>query len=332
MTPELSVIIPSFNTAGYIADAVLSIVQDVPQAEIIVVDDASTDKTLERLDRLDLPNLIVIPLLENSPGGAGYASNIGLDRASGKYIAFVDSDDFFCVGYLANLLRQIKSATADICIASYTLLDTLTHVTEPGFDEVVWRKLMSSKKSKAGSLEKGEYLTLSPEPWRKIYRSRLFQNPRVRFPVNGWFNEDYPFHWFTGLEETKGICYVNIDNYFHRLRRFGQTTSGFDERIFCVFDHTDLIINFMNSASCYAGFTGYLLNWLLITMWKIRFLEVGVEEYYLRYRNLILSFDQNAVAQFKQVALPKHWHAYRAILASNCVSELFEFLAWEPET
>ncbi len=105
MSEDLSVIIPSYNTGAYIGDAVESILNDVPDAEIIIIDDASTDATIDYLQSLHIDTLEVVQLEKNSPGGAGYPSNIGIDKVQREYVAFVDSDDFFYKGYLSGLLN-----------------------------------------------------------------------------------------------------------------------------------------------------------------------------------------------------------------------------------
>ncbi|WP_018866625.1 MULTISPECIES: glycosyltransferase [unclassified Thioalkalivibrio] len=96
--PLVSVIMPAYNTAAYIAESVDSVLdQDYPSVELIVVDDGSTDGTIEVLraygDRLTL--------LTQQNQGAAVARNAGIAAASGDYIAFIDSDDVWLPGKLA---------------------------------------------------------------------------------------------------------------------------------------------------------------------------------------------------------------------------------------
>jgi glycosyltransferase involved in cell wall biosynthesis len=325
MNTELSIIIPSFNTAKYIAEAVLSAAQDIPDSEIIVVDDASTDNTTDVLRSLKLPNLQVVELAENSPGGAGHPSNIGIEKASGEYLAFVDSDDFFRRGYLRNMLDEIKASKTDICVSDYRMIDTVTHAERVSHDFKSWRQV--TKSSLAGQIKKEEYFTLSPEPWRKVYHRSLFINRRVRFPTNGWFNEDYPFHWFVGLQSQRGISYVNSDNYFHRVNRIGQTTACLDERSFFLFDHTEEILSFMASNANYQGYEGLLLNWLVVGAWKLERVSVNLEEYFHRYQTLLRWFDAKAVEQFNAVAEARHKYAYKRIISAKVSSDVTDIFS-----
>ncbi|RQD79580.1 glycosyltransferase [Desulfonatronospira sp. MSAO_Bac3] len=89
----VSVIIPTYNRAGYIGSAVRSVLtQSFRDLELIVVDDGSTDATREILSGFDDKRLKAV-YQENS--GVAAARNLGLDLAGGRYVAFLDSDDFW---------------------------------------------------------------------------------------------------------------------------------------------------------------------------------------------------------------------------------------------
>ncbi len=91
--PEFSVVIPSYNHAAYIAEAVQSVLsQTQPDLELIVVDDGSTDNSLEVLSRFSDPRLRVITQANQ---GAHAAINRGLEAAAGEYLAILNSDDAY---------------------------------------------------------------------------------------------------------------------------------------------------------------------------------------------------------------------------------------------
>lgn len=99
--PKVSVVVPTFNSAKYIREALLSIlVQDYHDYEIIVVDDASTDDTAEVVKDLNSDKINYLRLPENH-GGPSKPRNIGVKNALGEYIAFFDSDDLMLPGRLA---------------------------------------------------------------------------------------------------------------------------------------------------------------------------------------------------------------------------------------
>lgn len=89
---KLSVVIPAYNEERDIEVAIWDVVEHFPDAEIIVVNDASTDKTLTILTFLQksIPNLIVLTNIENR--GHGYSVVKGLKEATGDYILYIDAD------------------------------------------------------------------------------------------------------------------------------------------------------------------------------------------------------------------------------------------------
>lgn len=107
----LSVIIPVYNCAPVIARCLESI--DYPDAEIIVVDDGSTDGSAVVVEEyLSMhPN---VRLIKKENGGASSARNVGIGAASGKYIMFVDADDYLVPDGLSRIVDLAKSEEADV--------------------------------------------------------------------------------------------------------------------------------------------------------------------------------------------------------------------------
>jgi glycosyltransferase involved in cell wall biosynthesis len=97
--PLVSVIIPTYNNASYLEDAIQSVLgQTYPAYEIIVIDDGSTDKTQKVLQ----PYLEKIKYFYQDNQGVSLARNKGIEIATGEFIAFLDGDDYFLPEKLAN--------------------------------------------------------------------------------------------------------------------------------------------------------------------------------------------------------------------------------------
>ncbi|GAB3741496.1 hypothetical protein GCM10027594_21190 [Hymenobacter agri] len=106
-SPFFSIVIPTYNRAGFIGatlDSVLA--QTFPHLEILVVDDGSKDNTAEVVGRYADPRLRYYPK-ENAERGV--ARNYGLARAHGEYVLFLDSDDRFHANHLATLHAKIQA-------------------------------------------------------------------------------------------------------------------------------------------------------------------------------------------------------------------------------
>ncbi len=113
MTPQVSVIIPAYNTADYIGKAIESALgQTYQNIEVIVVDDASTDGTAKVAQKFVDKRLKVIINQKNL--GVSYSRNRALREAKGTWIALLDSDDWFAPERLEKLLEVAQAEGADL--------------------------------------------------------------------------------------------------------------------------------------------------------------------------------------------------------------------------
>lgn len=117
----LSIIVPVYNVEAYLQKCVASLLnQDIPamEYEIILVNDGSTDKSGQLCDILAKSGSN-IRVIHQSNKGLGAARNTGIAAANGKYIQFVDSDDYLCPNVLRGLMHQIESQSLDILRINY---------------------------------------------------------------------------------------------------------------------------------------------------------------------------------------------------------------------
>jgi len=118
--PKISVIVPVYNTSAYVSRCIDSIYAQSlskDEFEIIAVDDGSTDDSGKILDRI-VKNCENMTVIHKENGGAAAARNEGIRAARGKYLAFVDSDDYISYDMLTHLLEGINKYHTDIsCIS-----------------------------------------------------------------------------------------------------------------------------------------------------------------------------------------------------------------------
>ena len=123
--PLISVIVPVYNGASSLHRSVKSVLsQTLADFELIVIDDCSTDESADILRSYQALDDRVRVFSTNSNGGPGVARNVGLSNARGRYIAFLDSDDFWMRNKLE---RQVPSFEDDNVILSYTATVLLSH-------------------------------------------------------------------------------------------------------------------------------------------------------------------------------------------------------------
>lgn len=115
----VSLIIPAYNVEAYVADCLDSIInQTYKQLEIIVINDGSTDKTLEIIQRFSFAdNRIKVINQENK--GLSSVRNLGLQLVTGDYVMYVDSDDWLDLDTVENCVNRIVETQADVCFFSY---------------------------------------------------------------------------------------------------------------------------------------------------------------------------------------------------------------------
>ena len=117
----VSVIIPNYNYAEYLRDSIDSVLnQDYQGIEVIVVDDGSTDESLEILRSYGSQ----IKVIEIANSGAPTARNYGLMIAQGGYIAYLDADDYWVRTKISSQVRRLLETKTDLVYCKMTVLET----------------------------------------------------------------------------------------------------------------------------------------------------------------------------------------------------------------
>ena len=120
--PLVSVVIPSYNSGKFISETLKSVSsQTYEEIEIIVVDDCSTDNTIEIIKKHNDPRLVLIQLEKNK--GVANARNVGIANSKGTYIAFVDSDDVWIKDKLKKQIKIMEQYHALLSYTAYEIID-----------------------------------------------------------------------------------------------------------------------------------------------------------------------------------------------------------------
>lgn len=124
----VSVIMPVYNAETYVSEAIKSVLnQSYREFELIVIDDASTDDSLKRVNEFRDHRLKRVAMEENS--GAGRARNAGIGLARGQYIAFIDADDFWLEEKLATQIQFMQEENTCLSYTDYYLTNEASKLT-----------------------------------------------------------------------------------------------------------------------------------------------------------------------------------------------------------
>ncbi len=237
--PKCSIIVTSYNIEKYIGECLTEVAgQTLGDVEIIVVDDGSTDGSRRVIDSFAErhPNITKIYFDKNTIGGVATAANAGLDAARGEWIGFADGDDRFEPDMFARLVAAAESADADLAMCGYTLLEDQTGISSEPADQRRWDALAGQDVLTLDDAGKSMLLTFIAVPWRKLYRRRMIEEHKIRFPVGDYFFEDNPFHWAVVMASNR-CALVPAALCRHRISRPGQTMESADAKLFKLFQH-----------------------------------------------------------------------------------------------
>lgn len=145
---KVTVVVPVYNKCDYVESCLLSVLgQQFEGLEVIAVDDGSTDGSGDICDRLAQQHS-ALRVIHVENGGVTAARRIGVEKARGRYVTFVDSDDMVTEGGIKTLFDAIESSDADEVVASYKTHRGVTVTTGiTGFVDTSWmlRELLGSK-------------------------------------------------------------------------------------------------------------------------------------------------------------------------------------------
>lgn len=219
-TPELSIIIPVYNAEKYLDRCIESVLaQTHTDWEMILVDDGSTDSSGIICDRYAASDGR-ITAIHTPNGGQSRARNLALDIAKGKYITFIDADDYLGEDYTHDEAIEVLDKNPETDIVTYPHISTDLESGREVYDRM---NIFDEKPSPVTADDKkmlirhlGVINSIQPfyivsTPWAKIFRSRLWE--RNRFPEGMIFEDAYVLCDI--IKEVRGVAFTNIGSYHY---------------------------------------------------------------------------------------------------------------------
>ncbi|MTO62516.1 glycosyltransferase, partial [Turicibacter sanguinis] len=205
----ISIIIPVYNVEKYLPECLESILkQTYRNLEIILINDGSTDRSgIICNEYSEKDNRIVVKHIENS--GVARARNIGLDLAKGKYIGFVDSDDYINEIMYESLYKNLIKENADIAICSaYSVYDK--KIVHKKYEDIYL--VMNSSETFTYMLKDG-YFGIGI--WDKFFKAEILK--KYEFP-NGKTNGEELELLYKVICDSNVIVYSSTPLYYYRQR------------------------------------------------------------------------------------------------------------------
>lgn len=204
---DIHIIIPAYNVESYIEECLNSIVLNPTKKYtymVTVINDGSTDKTLEILKKYEYNPCVEI--INQANKGFSGARNTGLRKIKGRYIVFVDSDDLMDWSGVEKMMDTALETDADVVRGAYTIISNSGNR----------RRFVSNTKGRI------ETTKLGGQPWAKLFRSELFLD--VCFPEHYWYEDSI----FAQIVYPRiSVAYGTLENtYYYRNRPSGITNQG----------------------------------------------------------------------------------------------------------
>lgn len=238
----ISVIVTVYNIAPYLKHSIPSLLgQSYRELEFLLVDDGSTDESPALLDAWAQKDER-IRVLHRENGGPSAARNAGLAEAKGRYIGFVDGDDWIDPDYYENLMAALKACEADLAVSRYrneygtqdlTVQPSCREEKPAEADTDTARTdvllLLEGQEALEAYVREEEDFPIKNAVWNKLYRRELLEG--IAFPEGKWY-EDILYTTYL-LGRVKRCVFLDRAGYHYRIDRAGSImNTGVNPRIF----------------------------------------------------------------------------------------------------
>ena len=222
---EISVVVPVYNVEDYLGECLDSIVnQTFSDLEIICVNDGSKDNSLEILkEYAEKDDRIIVIDQEN--GGHAVATNVGMDRATGKYLFLMDSDDKLKLDALELTYNAAEEKDVD-----FVLFQAINYDDEKDqfyeAENYSMNKVADFVGENVFSIDDiGELsFDIAVTPWTKLYNREFIENSHIRF-AEGLIFEDNIFFWEV-LIQAERIYFLREHLFYRRWYESSSTMAG----------------------------------------------------------------------------------------------------------
>lgn len=226
---KISIVVPVYKVEKYLERCVNSILsQTYTNIEVILVDDGSPDKCPEMCEQLEQKDDRIV-VVHKKNGGLSSARNVGLVKATGKYIGFVDSDDTVEPNMYEELYKKIKKYNCDFVMSDYkrvladgseylkSLEITNGYYNKKSITETIYPELIMGK-----NLDYGPLLSV----WHCMYDLEFLRKNKIMFDEEVQWSEDNIFSAIVGYY-ADSFYYLKGEGLYHYYQNPGTITTSY---------------------------------------------------------------------------------------------------------
>ncbi len=259
---KVSVIVPVYNTEKYLKKCLDSLVnQTLDDIEIIVINDCSPDNAKKILSEYEKKYKNIKVIHNKTNKGIGYNRNLGIEKASGKYIAFVDSDDYVDITMYEKMYNKAEKENLDLVLCNfYKNLEKQDGSLEALVPEFIIPNFKNTTLKDYPDL----LLKVNLAPCNKLYRKNLF-TVDVRFPENLKYEDAIVVIKTMARAKKIGIVDERLNYYLVRSK---SETTVMDKRVYDIFEVTKMMIEELKSHDYYNDIEEYAEAMTVINLFR----------------------------------------------------------------
>ena len=309
---KVSIIIPVYNVEQYLRQCLDSVCnQTFKDIEIIVVNDCSQDNSLQIIKEYQQKDdrIVLIDLKQNA--GQGNARNQAVKIAKGKYITFVDSDDWVTKDYIEVLYNAIEQYKCDIVASCFYWFDNITQKQTPyNFYELCYKNSFDNTEQKQKLLTN----KLIWSTWAKIYNKDFIVRNNLHFKMNKM--EDNLFIFET-IIACNNIKFIKHYSYFYRISRANSTMANKTTRFYSCVELLKNLKEFLVSNNIYNIYeNAFYAQVYLVLATEIETTELSTKE----IKNILLTLkkDLNLNISFNVRVFDRFAYRFRVFIFKYC--------------
>lgn len=206
---KISVVVPIYNAEQTLERCVLSIIsQTYRELEIIIIDDGSSDSSWNICLHLEQIDSRVIHIRKKNEGVSA-TRNLGIEKATGDWITFVDSDDYLCPDMIAEMVKEIKHDLSIICCSSQ-------------YNDGKDFHMFSNDRAVENSKDGVGHILLCGGPTSKLFNANILKSRHILFNEKLSKHEDTVFFW-EYMQHIKSIVTISYVGYVYCIQTIKQS-------------------------------------------------------------------------------------------------------------